>query len=264
VLKDNLLQDNLKGYIMKPIRTLIVDDNEDSLDIIEIFMENNPDFEITGKCKNGEELIDQVIVQKPDLVITDINMPKKNGLQAIHECLSLMPRIKFLFITGYDEFALKAFDINAVDYIVKPVEKARFYQALKKAKTAVEFDRYETGKIMKDEMGIKNLSFKTAHSVVYIPLTDIYFIEKSGKKSLIYTKDKVFEISDSMGKLAEKLDDTFFAGHRSYLINLTKISHITPHNETFIAYFYGLNQQASISKLKINEIRERISNLIES
>jgi two-component system, LytTR family, response regulator len=249
---------------MKPIRTLIVDDNEDSLDIIEIFMEDFPDFEIIGKCKNGEELIDQVIVQKPELVITDINMPKKNGLQAIHECRSLFPAIKFLFITGYDEFALKAFDIAAVDYIVKPVEKVRFDQAMKKAKTAIEFDRYETGKVIKDEPVIKNLSFKIQNSVVYIPLADIYFIEKSGKKSLIYTKDKVFETSDSIGKLAERLDETFFSGHRSYLINLTKISHITPHNETFIAYFYGLDQQASISKLKINEIREKISSLIEA
>jgi two-component system, LytTR family, response regulator len=246
---------------MEPIRVVLVDDNEDALEIVSFYISNYPAFDIVGTCSNGEELIEEVMIQKPDLVLADINMPKKDGINAVRECLLLQPKLKFIFITGYDDHAITAFQMAAVDYIVKPVEKERLQQALEKAANII---RFEQGGIKQGtrEKSFKNLVIKDPNCTRYIPVEDIYFIEKSGKKCFIHTAEEVLETSENLGKLYEKLlDEAFYSAHRSYIINLKKVTHIIPHHETFIAHFHDYDQQASISKLKINDVREKIASL---
>jgi two-component system, LytTR family, response regulator len=243
---------------MDSIRTLLADDNQDSIEIIEYFLRDFPEFKIIGKCADGEELIEEVMLKKPDLILSDINMPKQNGLQAVRECLSFHPNLKFIFITGYNEYAVDAFRMSAIDYIVKPVEKERLYKALEKVREIFSFERNKFEEPIQAEV-IKNLPLKDQNSIRYIPLSDIYFIEKTGKKCLVYTKGEIHETNETIGKILDRLDPSFFPAHRSYIINLYKVKHIMPYNESFIASFQDFDKQASISKLKINEVRERIS-----
>jgi two-component system, LytTR family, response regulator len=243
---------------MNPIKIILADDNEDSIEIIKYFIRDLSDFDIVGYCHNGDKLVEEVMLKKPDLVLTDINMPMKNGMQAIKECLSFSPQMKFIFITGYDEYAVKAFEIAAVDYIVKPLEKVRLYQALEKTKVIISFEQEKTEPPI-EELNMNILPLRDQHTIQFIPLTNIYFIEKAGKKCLVYTKTEIYETNETMAKIFTRLDDSFFQSHRSYIINLNEISQITPQNETFIVYFKDFDKQASISKLKINEVRERIS-----
>jgi two-component system, LytTR family, response regulator len=243
---------------MEPIRIVLADDNEDSIEIILFFIGSLSAFEIVGTGRNGEELIDQVLIHKPDLILADINMPLKDGVEAVRECLTFQPHVKFIFITGYDNYAITAFQLAAVDYIVKPLEKKRLYKALEKAKNIIDFEQGNNENTI-IERNIKNLVVKDLNCTRYIPMEEIYFIEKSGKKCIVYTRDEVFETSENISKIYEKLDHTFYSAHRSYIINLKKVSHITPHHETFIASFHGYGRQASISKLKINEVREKIA-----
>lgn len=93
-------------------------------------------------------------------------------------------------------------------------------------------------------------------------MDDIYFIEKQGKKCLIHLKEKVFETNESINELYKKLNQTFFLSHRSNIINLRKLSHITPNNETYLAHFEGFNNHAHISKLKIKEVNEKIQRIL--
>ncbi|MGG0719998.1 response regulator [Robertmurraya massiliosenegalensis] len=246
---------------MFPYKILLVDDNHDSIEIIEYFIRNLPDFEIIGVCIDGEELVEQIILKKPDLVLTDINMPKKNGIDAIKECLSFNHDLKFIFFTGYDEYALEAFRLSAVDYLVKPIEKERLYQALDKARDLLRYER-EKDNPMRPADTILNLTLKDQKGTRYIPLKDIYFIEKIEKKCLVYTKEEIYETNETISKLLERLDDTFFHSHRSYIINLKKISHIMPRNESYIVHFANYSNQAIISKLKINDVKEKISRLL--
>jgi two-component system, LytTR family, response regulator len=238
---------------MNHIRVMIADDNEDSLEILQYFINQLSDFEVVGTCKNGDELIDEVMKNKPNLLLADINMPKKNGVQAIKECLGFYSKLKFIFITGYDEYAVEAYEIEATDYIVKPIEKHRLYKALEKAKKTIMYERNNSNGVQ-----IKMLSIKNQNGTSYIPQAEIYFVEKDGKKCLVYTKDRIFETSENISKLAGKLEDFFLPAHRSYIINLKLISHIVPQNETYLAYFYDFNRQASISKLKINEVKAKM------
>lgn len=242
---------------MSPIRVMVVDDNQDSQEILIHFLEQLAEFELVGTCNNGEELVEQVMKTKPELLLTDINMPHKNGINAVKECLTFYPNLKFIYITGYDEYAIEAFNIAAIDYIVKPVEKSRLYKALEKAKSVLQFEENGPQKI-----NIKHLPIKDLNGTYYIPQEEIYFIEKSGKKCLVYTKDKVFESQENIGKLVERLNNYFFSAHRSFVINLKKVDHILPQNETYIVYFQGFNKQASISKLKINEVKEKMDQIL--
>jgi two-component system, LytTR family, response regulator len=246
---------------MEPIRVLLVDDHEDSIEILRFFISGMSSFEIVGECSNGEEMIEAVMLQKPDLVLSDINMPKKDGIHAVKDCLSFQPNLKFIFITGYDNHAITAFQMAAIDYIVKPIEKGRLLKALEKAENVIRYEQGSIENVVK-ERSIKNLVIKDPQCTRYIPLEDIYFIEKSGKKCFIHTADEIYETYENIGKLYEKLtDDIFYSAHRSFIINLKKVTHITPHHETYIAYFQQYDQQASISKLKINDVREKIASL---
>jgi two-component system, LytTR family, response regulator len=243
---------------MNPIKVLVADDNLASLEIMKYFISDLPDFQLVGQCENGDELVEKVMVMKPDLVLTDIKMPNKNGVKAIRECLSFCPKVKVIFITGYDEFAVEAFEIAAVDYLVKPIDRIRLLQALNKAKNLIDLEQGKKEshlpKVNKDVLALRD-----AHCTLFIPMCDIYFIEKAGKKCLIYTDTEVYETNETIGRIATLLDESFFQTHRSYIINLQKITQIKQQNETFIAYFKDFDKHAGISKLKINELRERIS-----
>jgi two-component system, LytTR family, response regulator len=247
---------------MNSIKLLLVDDHQDALEILEYFIRDLPFFHLVGTCTNGDELVEKVMVHKPDLVLSDINMPFMNGMDAIKECLSFYPSLKFIFITGYDEFAVEAFRMTAVDYIVKPYEKERLYKALEKAKNLILLEQNQMERDFQ-EVPIKKLPLKDQNCIRYIPLNDIYFIEKVGKKCFVYTEMGMIETNDSLGKILERLDHTFFPSHRAYIINLNKVTHIKPHGETFLVDFQNYEKQANISKLKINEVREKIAALHE-
>ncbi|MGX6443732.1 LytR/AlgR family response regulator transcription factor [Neobacillus sp. K501] len=242
---------------MNRIQVLLADDNLASMEIIKYFISDLLDFQLIGQCENGDELVEQVMLKKPDLVLTDVNMPKKNGLQAVKECQMFYPNLKVIFLTGYDDYAIDAFNFAAVDYIVKPIEKDRLFQALEKAKDIILF---EQGKMNEQLENTKRnvLLLKDNSCTRFIPFEDIYFVEKAGKKCLVYTKAEIYETNETIGRILSRLDDSFFQAHRSYIINLQEVMQITQHNETFIAYFRGYDKQAGISKLKINEVRERI------
>ncbi|MCD7036196.1 LytTR family DNA-binding domain-containing protein [Metabacillus sp. GX 13764] len=250
---------------MNEISIVIVDDNNDSIEILQYFISQLQDFKILAVCSNGEELIESVMREKPDLILADINMPKKNGIQAIEECRQFQPQLNFIFITGYDDYAVDAFNLSAVDYIVKPVEKSRLYLALEKAKSVIRRKgSYPAEQIsaVTEEAKEKRLPIKFNGSLFYIPLKDIIYIEKSIKKSLIHTSERTYESYENISDLVNMLDESFYQTHRSYIVNLSKISHITPRNETYLAYFFNFHSHAHVSKLKINELQEKMEKYI--
>lgn len=243
---------------MNPIKLILVDDDHETTKTVKQLLKELPDFQLIGQCQTGEQLVEAVIIKRPDLILTAIQLAGKSGLQAIKDCKMLFPDIKVIFITGFDEFAVEAFELAAIDYIVKPVERERFVMALERAKTIIWFEQQkkETSAPLQKA---KVLPLRDQHGILFIPLADIYFIEKSGKKCLVYTKQDIYETNETMASLLTHLDHSFFQTHRSYIINLKKISQITPQKESFIVQFLNYEHRAKISKLKMNEVRARIS-----
>ncbi|WP_223664106.1 LytR/AlgR family response regulator transcription factor [Pseudobacillus badius] len=247
-----------KEELMTPIRTIIVDDHPDSLEILSFFVSQNPSFQVVAHCENGEDLIRQVMLTKPDLVIADINLPKLNGVDAIKKCISFQPHLKFIFVTGYEDFAVEAFNISAVDYIVKPVEMTRIYQALEKAEHVIRGALHTEKSPIRQS---KTLCVKSEGSFYYIKQADVYFIEKAGKKCFIHTKNKTYEVYENIANILQTLGDQFYLSHRSNIINLEAVSHVTQKNETYLAFFPEYSKHAHISKLKIREFQKKMRDL---
>ncbi|MBX9993286.1 MULTISPECIES: LytR/AlgR family response regulator transcription factor [Priestia] len=245
---------------MNKINLIIADDNEDSVEILDYFIEQLPEFEVISTCKDGEQLVQEVMAKSPDLLLVDINMPTINGVDAIKKCLRIKPNLNFIFITGYDEFAVKAFELSALDYIVKPIEKTRLYMALERAKNSIGIDKNQSKKPGEQ---LKRLPVKFNGSTYYIPIDQIIFIEKSGKKCLIYTQSRVYETYENISDIYIYLNPSVFSQtHRSYIVNLQKVSHITPKNETYLVYFLEIDEYAHISKLKIQDVQKQLHQLM--
>ncbi|MDI7743567.1 LytTR family DNA-binding domain-containing protein [Lysinibacillus fusiformis] len=240
---------------MNKIKTILAEDHTDSLEIITTFIEGHPSFDIVATSCDGEDLITQVIKYNPDLIIADINMPKLNGMEAVKKCKKIKSDLKVIFLTGYDEYAVEAFAESAVDYLVKPIDFSRLYEALDKAKSSLFQSSEQIGN------SSKKLKIKNNNIIHLISMDDIFFIEKQGKKCIIHLKDKTIETNENLMDIKNRLDNNFYISHRSNIVNLNKISYIVQDYETYLAFFEGLDKGAHISKLKIKELEEKVTNI---
>lgn len=243
---------------MRKFNIVIAEDNKDAREILRGFIRNLSDISIIGSANNGEELVDTIMRKKPDIVLVDIGMPKLNGMEAVKECIKIFPYLKFIFITGYDQFAVEAFSISAVDYILKPIEKNRLYLALEKAKKAVGDDKLSNDPEKNSDS--KKLCVRFDRSMYFIPYQEVLFIEKIGRKSLIHTTKTVYETYKTLGNLERVLDHSFFQSHRSYIVNLEKIFKITASGETYLAYFSNYDKPAHVSKQKLHQLQHQLNN----
>ncbi|MEK4443382.1 LytR/AlgR family response regulator transcription factor [Niallia sp. FSL K6-0077] len=233
------------------IRVMIADKDKRVIARIRYYLKDHKDIKIIVMCDNGNDLVYQYKKWKPDLIITEVDLPSMNGLEVMKQCYQLGDQIHFIFLAEDEKHALAALELDAIDFLVKPFRSFRLSKAIEKAKRVIASKR--------ERYSFNNLPVKYNKGVYYIKKEEIYFIEKIGKKCVIYTDAEIVETRENMGELLPQLDDTFFLSHRSYIINLEKVTEISPYKETYIAYFDGVNRQAKISKLKINEVKERVS-----
>lgn len=237
---------------MEKMKVIIADDDLPSRTILSHFTKLLPEYEVVAEVSNGEELIEIVMKEKPEIALVDINMPGINGFEAVRACKEILPSLHVIFTTGHDEFAVEAFNISAVDYIVKPIERTRLYVALEKTKKFIRFQRSIENKPSMSNS--KKLSIKSNHMFLYLPTEDILYIEKEGRKTLVHLVNVQYETTDSLQELEGKLPENFHKTHRSFLVNLKKVIKVESVGETYLAHFSGTDKVAYISKLKINEV----------
>ncbi|PLR78199.1 DNA-binding response regulator [Bacillus sp. V3-13] len=246
---------------MNQFNVAIADDDATARDILNHYIELVPDFKIIGEATDGEKLIPLVLTKKPDIIIVDIDMPGLNGLEAVKSLKELFPTLAVIFTTGHTEFAVEAFEISATDYVIKPIDTTRFFKALEKAKKLVQMQK-DVSTISSDSE--KKLAIRTMNAHLYLPMEDILFIEKEGRKTVIYTDYDRFETNESLQELEGRLQPFFFKTHRSFLVNLKKIIKIEVMGESYSAHFSNFNKTAHISKLKINEVQNYFKQIVQN
>jgi two-component system, LytTR family, response regulator len=234
---------------------IIAEDNVDAMEILIHFLNDFTSISILETVNNGEELILGVIRHKPDIVIVDINMPKMDGLSAAKECLKINPNLKVIFQTAYSQFAVDAFEVSAIDYIIKPLRKEKIFKALD---TAIQIIKMEGQKLVQPVN--QRLYVKDGKNKLYIPFDRILFLEKFKSKVLVHSLDGLFETSESLEQLGTYLDNNAFVkSHRSFIINILNLNYIESTGNTFLAHFHGYESStAYISKHKVNEIHKRL------
>lgn len=213
------------------ITVLIIDDEKLARDIIKKYLEQNEEVKILGECTNGFEGIKSINELEPDLIFLDIQMPKINGFEML-ELLDYQPEI--IFTTAFDQYAIKAFEVNATDYLLKPFSKERFDEALQKTikklnnspPQKTDYEKLLT-KINSTKEFLDRIVVKTFQKIVIIPVDKINYIEAQDDYVMIYTEFGKFLKQQKMKFYEEHLNvNEFIRVHRSYIINVNKVKQI--------------------------------------
>lgn len=239
------------------MKIVIAEDDSASRKILKLFISKSSDYTIVGEAKNGEELIRHLVVEKPDIAIVDIGMPLLSGMEAVKYCKEILPDLQVIFLTGFDNYAMEAFDINAADYILKPIERERLMKALDRATLLRNSNPSEKPEINSVQQE-KKLVLKHYNNFSIIPYEEIYYIEKTDRKTLIHTKSKIHQNNEPLSDLFMNLPEGFIQAHRSYIINLNHLSNIETKGQTYYASFLHYGGKAKISKNHLKEVRDKL------
>lgn len=212
---------------------LIIDDEKLARDLLREYLESFPQIEVIGECAKGSEAVEKINKLKPDLIFLDVQMPGMNGFDVLDE-IDHEPHV--IFTTAYDQYAIRAFEKNAVDYLLKPLDEERFTQAVNRAlkrKTTETGDLEELLRSIKSEgkgSFDSHIFVQKSEKLFNLPVEEIIFLEASGDYTVITTKNDQFVSSSGIGKLEEILNpDTFIRVHRSTIINLNFLKEIERH-----------------------------------
>lgn len=199
------------------IRCLIVDDEPLSRQVLNGFIADHPDLELAGECKDALEAMSFLEKHEIDLLFLDINMPKLSGVN-FYKSLQQKPEV--IFTTAYSEFAVEGFELNAIDYLMKPIAFERFVKAVQKVKLKM-------GQSSNSSFAQDYIMLKADKKMYRTPFEDILFCEALGDYVKVHLKDKVLIISTTMKNiLAELPEQLFLRTHKSYIINKTKVEYI--------------------------------------
>jgi two-component system, LytTR family, response regulator len=222
---------------MQKISTLIIDDESLARDIVKRYANNHPSLNIMAECSDGFEALRQIQTHKPDLLFLDIQMPKLDGFELL-EVLDYSPAI--IFTTAFDQFAIKAFEMNAVDYLLKPFSKERFDGAVQKAiqRIGIEKSTVHTSlEILKENVQesrgtLDRVVTRLGSKVSVIPVDRIWYIESADDYVMIYSELGNHLKEKTMKYFEEHLpQNNFVRIHRGNIINLSQISAIEPYTK---------------------------------
>ncbi|HWT02822.1 MAG TPA: LytTR family DNA-binding domain-containing protein [Pyrinomonadaceae bacterium] len=229
---------------MEKIRALIVDDEVNARKGIRTLLAGDPELEVVGECGDGRAAIESIERLAPDLVLLDVQMPHKNGFEVVGAINLERPPI-LIFITAWDSYALKAFEVNALDYLLKPFPDERFYQALERAKgqlrerRTAEFsqrllalvEHYRgAGKAQADagtsqDAGpLRRFFIKAGGEVNFVPAEEVDWLQAVGYYTKIHAGRNSYLLRGNLGSIEARLDPGEFARiHRSAVVNLSRV-----------------------------------------
>ncbi len=197
---------------MKKIRIIIVDDERTARDEVKRLLDSFPDFEIAGEARNADEAKALIESLHPDLIFLDIQMPEKSGFDLL-ESLDKVPQV--IFTTAYDQYAVKAFEVSALDYLMKPIREERFAKAVEQARSKLA------------KPGGDQIFVKDRQQYHFVSWDKVYLIESMDNYARLFFDGKKVFLKSSLNQLEEKLDAAiFFRINRAQIINMQFIQNI--------------------------------------
>jgi two-component system, LytTR family, response regulator len=206
---------------------LIVDDETDARLLLRQYIQPHENLEVIGECDNGQEAVAMIDRLEPHLVFLDIKMPGLNGFQVVQQIIHV-PLI--IFTTAFDQFALKAFDTNAVDYLLKPYTAERFNKAITRLYNFISSNPDKTRQVSDEITGSRYFSrvlVESGNKFVNLALSDILYIEAEKDYCRIHTDGKSYLSNYGIGVMEQRVDPAhFFRIHRSYIVNINHIKEL--------------------------------------
>ena len=251
---------------MSTIRMIIVEDEKPARDLIRAYLEEFPGVELIGEYDNGFDGLKAVNENMPDAIFLDVQMPKLTGFEML-EVLEHHPEV--IFTTAYDQYAIKAFEQNAVDYLLKPFSRDRFREAISKLESKIKL-RKESGE---NDTGIEKIrlhfseSDEKLHRVVIkksgkihvISTRDINYLEAQDDYVMIYTNEERYLKQQTMKYFESHLDpQQFVRVHRSYIANITCIERIEPYEKSNFILILKDGNKVPVSRSGMQVLKENL------
>jgi two-component system, LytTR family, response regulator len=216
------------------INALVVDDEPVARRAIVRLLRDDPDMAVLGECGDGASAVRAIREQSPDLVFLDIQMPALNGIEVVATIgATRMPTT--VFVTAFEQYAVHAFEANAVDYLVKPFSRERFAEALRRVKARVAAKGDNTGiqKVLDALRGrtdyLERIPVRNDDHIIFVEAADIVWVKATRNTVQVHLVDRAYEMRETLTGLAERLDPRHFARiHRSAIINVRRVRTIQP------------------------------------
>jgi len=243
------------------MKALIIDDEEPARSLIRSYLEAFPDIQIVGECINGFEGLKAIQTEKPDLIFLDIQMPKISGFEML-ELLEELPQV--IFSTAFDEYAIKAFEYNAIDYLLKPYSRERFALSVNKAIERINQKAGPAqglaklaGGTLPDGLFIDRIVVKTGQKIKVIPIDQVEYVEAEDDYVMVYTSDGRYLKQMTMGYLEDHLDPAeFIRVHRSHIVKIAHIVQLEPYDKETKVLVMKSGKKIHTSKSGMKRLRE--------
>ena len=252
--------------MMKKLQTIIIEDEKPARDLLKAYLEEFEQIEFLGEYDNGFEGLKAVNEMKPDVIFLDVQMPKLTGFEML-EVLEHNPEV--IFTTAFDQYAIQAFEQNAVDYLLKPFSKARFREAIGRLEARLKKGKGpggEKGNIEKikihlaeGEEKLHRVVIKKSGKIHVVSTGNISFLEAQDDYVMIYTNEGKFLKQQTMKYFEKHLDpEQFTRVHRSYIVNVTKIERIEPYEKSNYILILKDGSKVPVSRSGMQVLKENL------
>lgn len=245
------------------INAVIVDDEPLVRERIKTLLSRFADFQLVAECADGKVAIEEIQGLRPDVAFLDINVPLFNGFDIVANLQSPMPLI--VFITAYDDFAIKAFEESAVDYLLKPIEPARFETTIERLRSRLSQASSNPVESLTDELTdasrLSRIAVRDGKFTRLLEVSDIAVFEADGNYVKVFSGTKVYRIRHALKSLESRLDSSMFLRiHRSAIANLSKVAKFEPFpNAEYILHFEN-GMKLTTSRGHARELRKILTN----
>jgi len=216
------------------MKVIIIDDEPLARSVVVEYLQYHPDLLLAQVCGDGFEGVKAIQQYKPDLIFLDVQMPKINGFEML-ELIDNPPDV--IFTTAFDEYAIKAFESHAVDYLLKPFSRGRFDKAIQKWKEQKNLPAAKPARELLDEVALSpaqshRIVIKDGSKIKIIPMQDVHYLEAADDFVKVHTKEGYFLKNKTMGHFEQVLDAAqFVRSHRSFIVNIHQITRIDPYEK---------------------------------
>ena len=244
------------------VKCLVVDDEQLARDFVIEYLADFPQIEVVAQSGKASEAIQLIDSKKPDLLFLDVQMPGKDGFEVL-EKINHEPFV--IFCTAYDKYAIRAFENNAIDYLLKPLDKSRFDQAVSRAIKRIANNDKNFEKLIEEftqqqiQSYTPNLFVQKKDKLINLPVQNIICLEASGDYTVISTQSDQFLSSSGISKLATRLDPAVFIRiHRSTIININRSQELEKHSNGTLSVVMENKKSYSVSRSYAKQIRDMI------
>ena len=238
------------------LKAILIDDEPLARSILKEYLRFHPEIKVVDECNDGFEGLKAIMQHQPDLIFLDIQMPKINGFEML-ELVEAPPKI--IFTTAFEEFAIKAFEANAIDYLLKPFSRERFDRAVQKL-TDQQTNQSVTEKLLETAAASPQQSqrivVKVSGKIRIITIDQVHFIEAADDYVKIYTGEESYLKNKTMSYFEEVLDPSMFIRiHRSYIVSINQVTRIDPYEKDHHLALLRSGKKLPVSKTGYAKLR---------